>query len=92
MASRNVMMESSKCLSGRAFDRVASTRPSGLRGESARSLGHEKRVAGQHATEVMLKSDIRAALEVIQTQLALEVLVDAFGAPSLLETADELLS
>src|SRR5713226_9504041 len=33
-----------------------------------------------------------AALKVVQTELSFEVLVDAFGAPALLDDADQLLS
>src|SRR5579884_599214 len=86
------MMESSKCRSGRAFDRVVAMRPSGLGGKRSCALGDEEGVAGEDATDVVLPAGVGAPLEVVQSQLALEVLVSALGTPALLDSSDELLA
>lgn len=86
------MMESAKCRSGRASDRVVATRPPGRGGKSSRPFGHEEGIAGEDAADVVLPADVRAPLEVVQSQLALEVLVHALGAPALLDASDELFS
>ena len=66
------MIESSKCRSGRERDLIVLTRPSGLGGESPRSFGDEEGVTSEHTADVVLPSDVRATLEVVQAQLALE--------------------
>ena len=57
-----------------------------------RTLSGQESVAAKDDGDVVMPSWEAAALEVVQAQLALEVLVGAFGAPALLEDPDDLLS
>jgi hypothetical protein len=59
------MIESRKCLSGRAFVRVVGTGACGLGGKSPRAFGDEERIAGENATDVVLPSGVGAPLEVV---------------------------
>src|SRR5580692_6888628 len=90
-AMRKVMIESAKCRSGRAFDLVVATRSSSLGGKSSCALSDEKCVAGEDTADVVLPAGVGAALERIEAQLALEVLVRALRAPALLDSSNKLL-
>ncbi len=60
-------------------------------GKSADALGDDERVATEHDRDVMMPAWVRATLEVIETELALEVLVHALGPPAFLEGPHDLL-
>ena len=55
------------------------------------SFGNDERVAAENDTDVVMPPRERAPLEVIEAQLAFELLVEALSAPSLLEDSDDLL-
>src|SRR5437868_5732088 len=85
------MMESSKWRSGRAIERVVRTRPCCRGGKSSCAFSDEKGVAGEDAADMMLPAGVRPPLEVIQPELALQVLVYTLCPPTLLDPANELL-
>ena len=85
------MKESAKCRSGRDGERVTVTRPSGRGGKMPHTLGNEERVAAQDDRDVMVPPGVRAAFEVIEAELALELFVGSFRAPSFLHGAHDLL-
>jgi hypothetical protein len=86
MAMPKVTMESSTCRSGPKRERVVLTRPWGLAGISSCAFSDEECVACEDTTDMMLPAEARAALEVVEPTLTLEVLVGALGAPSLLDS------
>src|SRR5438105_2304087 len=87
------MSESGKWRSGREAVRTGrlGLGPSYLRGETPRALGDEEGVAAQDNRDVMVPAGVAASLVVVQTQLALDLLVHALGAVALLDATDELL-
>src|SRR5580658_52388 len=64
--------------------------PLGSGGKSSGPFGHEEGVGGEDATDVVLPADVRVPLEVVQSQLALQVLGYALGTPALLDASDDL--
>src|SRR5580658_11132056 len=90
-AMRTETKESAKWRSGRRRERIVPTRPSGREGKKAKLLCDHEGVATERQGHVMLPSSPGTALEVIESQLPLQVLIDALGAPPLLENADHLL-
>src|SRR5262245_33718434 len=89
-ARRIVMSESWKWRSGRDAERIVVFRADGRGGKSPRSLGGEEGEAAEGDGDVVVPAAEAAAFEVVEAELALEVLVDALGAPSFLEEVDEL--
>ena len=57
-----------------------------------RTFGDDERVAAQDDGDVVMPTGEASALEVVEAELAFEVLVSAFGSPALHDDADELLS
>ena len=55
------------------------------------SFRNEERVAAEYDRDVVMPARERAALEVVQAQVSLELLVGALGAPALLHDAHDLL-
>ena len=53
-------------------------------------LGDEKGCAGQNDGDVVMPSGERASFEVVESELALEVLIHALGAPPFLEEQHNL--
>ncbi len=87
---RAVMKLSGKCRSGRERLRVVSQRPSG-RGEiTLHAFGDDERVAAEGDGDVVVPAAETPSFEVVEAELALQVLVDALGAPALHDDADEL--
>lgn len=62
----------------------------GRGGKRTQSFGYDERVAAQHDGDVMVPAGERAALEVVEPELALELLVSALGLPTLLDGANDL--
>src|SRR5271169_1454108 len=91
MVRRIVARESTKWRSGRATERTGFTRPSGRGGKSSRPFGHEEGVRAEHGGYVVVPAGEAPPLEVIEPQLALELLVGLLGAVPLLDEADDLL-
>ena len=56
------------------------------------SLGNDECVASQDDRYVMVPASEASTFEVIEAELTLEVLVGAFGSPSLFDVPDELFS
>src|SRR5271156_4156776 len=86
------MKESSKWRSCRAVERIARTRPSARGGKMPQALAGDERIAAEDDGDVVMPAAKGASLVVIEAELALEVFVDALGAPALLGDAHELLS
>src|SRR6202050_2632726 len=86
------MKESSKCRSCRAFDRITGTRPSARGGKMPQSFAEDERVAAEDNGDVVIPAAEGAALEVVESELAFEVFIDALGAPSFLGDPNELLA
>src|SRR5262245_51926320 len=59
-------------------------------GKSPRSLGGEEGEAAEGDRDVVVPAAEAAAFEMVETELAFEVLVDTLGAPSLFEQVDQL--
>jgi len=57
-----------------------------------RAFGDDERVAAQDDGDMVMPAGEASPLEVVETELALEVFVRAFGSPALHDDADELLS
>ena len=77
------MKESAKWRSGRASLRTVSTRPSARQGKNAMAFSHREGVAAEDDGYVVMPTAEFAALVVVETELSLEVLVGALGAPAL---------
>src|ERR1700722_509612 len=90
-AMRTVMKESAKGRSGRRAERVVPTRPSGREGKMAKLLSDHEGVTTEREGDVVVPPAQAAAFEVVEPQLTLHVLVEAFRAPALLEDAHHLL-
>src|ERR1700748_3156165 len=91
MASRTVMNESAKCRSGREVDRVGRSLPSGRGGKMLHPFGNDEREAAESDRNVVVPPSKGATLVVVQTELPLQLFVDALGAPALLGEACDLL-
>ena len=91
MASRMVANESAKCRSGRELVRISWMVPSDRGGETPHTLRYDEGVAANRDGNVVMPTWETAALEVVEPELALHVLIDALGAVALLEEAYELL-
>ena len=91
MARRTVMKESATWRSGREEVRDVSIRCAVRRGEMPSTLGDDECVAGQGHRDVVMPSLKASSLEVIETQLTLEILVGALGSPPLLDVSNQLL-
>src|ERR1700759_2886207 len=89
-ARRMVMSESPKWRSGRDAERIVDLQERGRGGKSPRSFGNEEGEAAERDGDVVVPASETAALEVIQSQFALEVLVHTLGTPALLEKVHEL--
>ncbi len=61
-------------------------------GETSHLLGGHERVAGEDDGDVVVPAGEGAALEVVEPELALEVLVRAFGSPPLLQGRNQLFA
>jgi hypothetical protein len=79
-----VTNESAKCRSGRDADRVGLRRPSGRGGKSTDAFGYHERVTTHDNRNVVVPPGERASLEVVETELALEVFIHALNAPPFL--------
>lgn len=84
------MKLSAKCRSGRDLVRVVGHRPSCRGGKTSCSLCNDKSVAGKDDGDVMVPAGKAATLVVIESELAFEIFVDAFGSPALHYKAYEL--
>jgi len=62
----------------------------GRGGESPRSLGSEEGEAAEGDRDVVMPAAEAASFKVIEAELALEVLIYAFGSPALLDQLNEL--
>src|SRR5580704_3394974 len=91
MASRIVANESSKWRSGRAVERVVFFLPSVRGGKMPRTFGDDERVAAEDDGDMMVPAGERAALEVVEPELPLELLVRVLGPPALLDGSDDPL-
>ena len=91
MARRTVMNESAKWRSGRDRERTVATRPGGRGGKSADAFSDHEGVAAEDDGDVVMPAWEGPPLEVVEPELALEVLVHPLGAPAFLEEADDLL-
>ena len=60
-------------------------------GKRPSSLGHQERVASQRHGDMVVPSDERAALVVVETELSLEVFVGPLDSPSVLGGPDQVL-
>jgi hypothetical protein len=80
MARRAVMNESSKWRSGLACERVGFFLPSGLGGKGPHPFGHNEGVAAQSDGDMVMPTAKAAAFEMVEAELALEILVHALGA------------
>src|SRR4051812_47396743 len=85
------MKESAKWRSGRDADRVGTSFPSGRGGKTPHPFRNDERVAAQDDGDVVMPAREGAALEVVQSELALELFVRALGAPAFLDGAHDLL-
>src|SRR5271170_7824185 len=92
MASRAVMNESWKWRSGRERERVGLRSPSGRGGKAPHSFGNDERVAAECDGDVVVPAREAAPLEVIEAQLALEILVQSLGAVPGFDDAHEPLA
>src|SRR5690349_20510933 len=86
-----VMSESAKWRSGREGERTRGTLPSGRGGKSPRPLRHQKGVAAQDDRDVMVPAGEAAAFEVVEAELALELLVNPLCLVPLLDEPHDLL-
>ena len=91
MARRAVMKESAKWRSGRDVDRVVRICAFGRGGKSAGAFSDHEGITAEDDGDVVVPADEGAALEVIEPQLALELLVSALDLPALLDRADDRL-
>src|SRR5882757_7270067 len=91
MARCTVEKESSKWRSSRAGERIVVRFPSDRRGKKACSFSHCERVARQSNRDMVVPASISPPFKVVESELALEVFVGSFNAPSVLEDANELL-
>src|SRR5260221_841701 len=91
MASRAVANESSKWRAGRERVRESAMGPCCRGGKSADPLGDDERVATEHDRHVMMPPFEAATFEVIESELALQLLVNALGLPTLFDRANDLL-
>jgi hypothetical protein len=71
---------------------AVATRPSGRRGKSADPLGDDEGITTEHDRDVMMPADETSPFVVVESQLALEFLVDALGPPALFDDAHDLLA
>lgn len=85
------MKESTKCRSGRDRERMGFSIPSRRGGKTPHPFSNDERVAAQDDGDVMVPARERAAFEVVEPELALELLIRALGAPSFLDDANDLL-
>src|ERR1700760_760388 len=85
-----VMKESTKWRSGRDAERIVALRDGRPGGESPRSFCNEEGEAAECDGDVVMPAAEPAALEVIESELAFEILVHALGAPALLDQVHEL--
>src|SRR5512143_1132709 len=92
IASRIVMKESGKWRSGREVERSVRQRPSGRGGKTPNAFGDDEGVAAEGHGYVVVPGSEPAPFEVVETQLALEIFVDALGAPPLLDGPDDALA
>ena len=91
MARRTVTKESTKCRSGRNADRIVLTIPGERGGKSADALGDHEGIAAHNYGYVVMPSGKGASFKVVQSELALEILIHPFGAPTFFENSDDLL-
>ena len=85
-----VMKESPKWRSGRDAERIVDLRERSRGGKSPRSFSNEEGEAAERDGDVVVPASETAALEVIQSEFALEILVHALGTPALLDQLHEL--
>src|ERR1700722_16167513 len=90
MARRIVAKESVKCRSGRDVDRATRTLPSLRGGKVPHALSDDEGVAAEDDREMMVPAAEAAPLEVVESQLALHLLVDGLRSPAFLERAHDL--
>jgi hypothetical protein len=86
-----VAKESAKWRSGRDGDRPIGPGPSARGKKSADPLGDHKGVATEHDGDVVVPSDEASSFVVVESELSLELLINAFGLPPLLDGANDLL-
>src|SRR6266542_6612303 len=85
MASRIVISESLKWRSGRERERVVLRRADGRGGKGPPAFGDQEGVTGDDDADVVVPASIASAFEVIETEFTLGILIDALGAPALLD-------
>src|SRR5690606_2784492 len=93
-AMRMVARDAAKCRSGRAFDRVVAkrtARPDCRGGKSSRLFGREKCKAEKNDRHVMVPTSVGPPFEMIESQLALQILVGSLRTPSLFQSANDFL-
>ncbi len=90
-ARRTVMKESGKWRSGREKDLSVSIVSSGRGGKRPSMLGREEGVGGEDHRDMVVPAGPPSALEVVEAELTLEVLVHALGPPPLLNQPHERL-
>src|SRR4051812_42191272 len=76
IARRKVMKLSAKCRSGREGERAVGQRPSGRGGETPHTFSDDERVAAKSDGDVMMPALEPPSLEVVQSKLAFEILVN----------------
>ena len=85
-----MISESWKWRSGREADRTGVLRAESRGGKGPRSLGGEEGEAAERDGDVVVPAAEAAAFEVIEAELAFEVLVDPLGAPPFFQEVHEL--
>ena len=88
-ARRAVTKLSWKWRSGRAELRVVLCRPSGRGGKMPHAFGDNERIAAEDNGDMVMPPRKSTPFKVVEAEFALEVLVHAFGAPSLHHCTDE---
>src|SRR5438552_18704105 len=89
---RAVTNESGKWRSGREAVRTGRTLPSGRGGKTPHAFAEDECVAAQDTRDVVVPAGIAASFVVVQSQFALEILVEPFGAVALLDDAHKALA
>src|SRR3989442_7870429 len=83
------MKESSKWRSGRDVDRVVSICAFGRGRKSADAFSDHEGVTAEDDRDVVVPALKRAAFEVVEPELALEIFVHSLGAPALLDDSND---
>jgi hypothetical protein len=78
------MKESWKCRSGRDSERTVFLRADGRGGETSRAFSGDEGEAGERDRDVVMPPPEAAAFEMVEAELALQVLIDPFDRPAVM--------